>query len=442
VPERVHNNGSPDRVPRPWALDPSCRTPSRTAAVTEIPPHGFPIPGKPQKKLNRNSRRFTALAALTVSVVFAWDRAECAPKKLAKVRKIPMTAELRVWDAYGVPVRSVAFNASGTVLASATSRSVLLTEYPSGTELRTLVERDGWITAAAFAPGDKTLVTVEGRVRTGDGAESTPKETEGVIRRWSVETGRCFYGKRSGHRIGRVLAMAMSPDGTLLASGGYDGTVCLWSAASGEEIASYSIPGKSLVRRATFSPEGSRFASADMAGRVILWEPKKGKARHVWEFPGALRILGFTPDGETLVTANADGSASLFSIPPPDECRVFGLDTPGPAGTDACGPTWNPRSFSGSGESRGTALPETSSFPPSEAARGPTDRSFGSVPIGRCYPRSVPTGTIRSLGPTRWPKIPERETFYSSRTTPVHSGVFHRAGSCICVPLLTGDRPA
>jgi WD40 repeat protein len=102
-----------------------------------------------------------------------------------------------------------------------------------------------------------------------------------------------------------VLTVAVSPDGTLLASGGRDNTVRLWDLQSGELLR--TLEGhQDLVEMVAFSPDGSRVASAGWDGMVRLWET--GNGREIAALPRGTRVssVAFSPDGIRLVSSGWD----------------------------------------------------------------------------------------------------------------------------------------
>ena len=107
-----------------------------------------------------------------------------------------------------------------------------------------------------------------------------------------------------------------SPDGKLLASGGYDSRLRLWEADTGHHIVTLRGGGDAVA----FSPEGELLANAyggdGIIGTIGLWDAHTGELRHVLsKHHSPLTCMAFSPDGKTLVSASRDSEIVLWDIP-------------------------------------------------------------------------------------------------------------------------------
>jgi eukaryotic-like serine/threonine-protein kinase len=119
-----------------------------------------------------------------------------------------------------------------------------------------------------------------------------------------------------GHK-GEVRTYAFSPDGRLLASGGKDGTVRLWSVPEGKELARWDDH-KEPLNHLAFSPDGQWLASGGEDGVVRLWSSREGKrglplAGHA----AGVTQVAFSPDGKLLAAGGGskEKSVRLWSVP-------------------------------------------------------------------------------------------------------------------------------
>lgn len=109
-----------------------------------------------------------------------------------------------------------------------------------------------------------------------------------------------------------VTAVAVSPDGQMLAAAGDDHLVHLFSLAEGR--LQQSLRGHSdWIRSLSFSRDGARLASGGDDHRVCLWEIPSGRlAKKVGASDRAIYCVKYSPDGQRLATVGFDRQLKLY----------------------------------------------------------------------------------------------------------------------------------
>jgi serine/threonine protein kinase len=112
----------------------------------------------------------------------------------------------------------------------------------------------------------------------------------------------------------RIGALALSPDGEVLATGGDDGVLRLWDTATLQEQHTFKGHRTSLLAVA-ISPRGDAVACGGYDPAVRCWDAATGKALPTFDgWSGAVRALVFAPDGQTLYGGCEEGRLRRFDV--------------------------------------------------------------------------------------------------------------------------------
>jgi WD40 repeat protein len=118
----------------------------------------------------------------------------------------------------------------------------------------------------------------------------------------------------AGHPGGGVNDVALSPKGQLMATGGSDGRIILWSIASGQQIRKFEGHSE-FVSSVSFSPNGRTLATTSGDGSAKIWDVSTGQSLRT--FSGKINFtsgVSFSPDGRYVATATDSGTAQLWDV--------------------------------------------------------------------------------------------------------------------------------
>jgi WD40 repeat protein len=209
---------------------------------------------------------------------------------------------VRTWSTGGAPrrtleqsgpVRAVAFDTEGRLLAAAAIDRVEIWDTSTWTRRDTIKTGPG-VVDASFSPDGKRLATAN-----SDGKGSI----------WNVATGR-RERLLKGHRDA-LTSVAFSPDGTLVATASKDHDARVWNSRTGKRKYLLGVHG-STVSDAGFSADGRWIVTAGPS-TAGLWEVKTGRLFTLLRTPsGILTAAVFGGPSYAIYTSGVDGTVRKY----------------------------------------------------------------------------------------------------------------------------------
>lgn len=136
-----------------------------------------------------------------------------------------------------------------------------------------------------------------------------PNELQKII----IETQE--FNRLEGHSR-EVNDVSFSPDGTTIASGGFDGTIKIWNQ-EGKLLSSSNNPGRN-IQGVAFSADGRTIASVGLGETIRLWDIKGRLIKEINPQPlredTAILSVKFSPDNRMIVTGSYNKWIKLWHI--------------------------------------------------------------------------------------------------------------------------------
>ncbi len=224
-----------------------------------------------------------------------------------------MTADRKpVQAAHLSIVESLAYSPDGRYVASGSFQEVLLWDIQTATIKQRLTGFADRVVALAFSPNGKLLAT-------GGGA---PTE-DGEIKIFEVPSGKLVVDVKNGHSD-TVFGVCFSPDSTKLATCAADKFVKVFEVPSGKFIKAFEGHTHHVLD-VGWKGDGKLLASASADNTVKIWNYEQGEQVRTIQAAGKqltrLLFIGNTPQ---FVVCAGDGSVKFFNADNGGNTRNFG----------------------------------------------------------------------------------------------------------------------
>jgi WD40 repeat protein len=164
---------------------------------------------------------------------------------------------------------------------------------------------------------------------------------------WNAETGEQIRRNEGAHERW-IRALAISPDGTKLASVGDDMKTKIWDVGTGNgllDLDGYELQTPhgfpSMLYAVAFSADGSRIATGNKTGKVFIRDVHTGQIQQTIETPvmytwdpkarrhsiGGIRSLAFSPDGSLLAVGGMGQVGNIDHLEGKSRLEVFRTDS-------------------------------------------------------------------------------------------------------------------
>lgn len=204
---------------------------------------------------------------------------------------------------FTLPIRALAFNKSGSMLAAAgDDEGIKLINTVDGSIARVLKGHKGSITGLAFDPKNEYLASVD---------------SVGTVIFWELQSGIDLHALKgvapdTGLDSSTMNILCWSPDGETLAVSGLRNDVVMYDRDTAEKL--FTLRGDHVERICfiCWSPNGKYIATSGLDRQVLIWDVGKKVDIDRQKFDDVVSCMAWKPTGNALAVVDSKGKYGIW----------------------------------------------------------------------------------------------------------------------------------
>ncbi|XP_028228970.1 WD repeat and HMG-box DNA-binding protein 1-like [Glycine soja] len=220
---------------------------------------------------------------------------------------------------FTLPIRSLAFNKSGSMLAAAgDDEGIKLINTFDGTIARVLKGHKGSITGLAFDPNGEYLASLD---------------LTGTVILWELQSGKIIHNLKgiapgTGLDVSTMNVLCWSPDGETLAVPGLKNDVVMYDRDTAEKV--FFLRGDHIqpICFLCWSPNGEYIATSGLDRQVLIWDVSKKQDIDRQKFDERVCCMAWKPTGNALAVIDVMGKYGIWDNVIPSSMKSPTKDIP------------------------------------------------------------------------------------------------------------------
>lgn len=270
---------------------------SKIKQVSRVQPY---TPYQPPKKIPWGLMLTFLILSLLGSQVYGYWRYGFFPASpISLIVSLPSSVFLQKSLTGVGQIQSLAMGPESRIpmFASGSYGKIRIWNLQTGVQVKELDAHRSWVNALAISPNGQILAS---------GSEDT------TIRILNFQTGELLQSIPA--HSGPVNALAISPNGQILASGSADRTIRFWNLSDGVRLRTISGH-QDAVNAIAWSPNGRLIASGSSDRTIQIWDAITGtRVRKLQGHGNAVLSVTFSADSQLVASGSRDNTVIVWDL--------------------------------------------------------------------------------------------------------------------------------